>query len=141
MKSFLMAVALFLTLGLAALAQDSSKVIAMENAWNMAEMHNDAKAVDLLLAADFVMTTAEGTLLNKAQMMASVQDTSYAPEVLQSSDMKARLYGDTAVVTGSYHEKGVDKGKPWERRGRFTDTWILLGGRWQCVASHFSVKP
>jgi hypothetical protein len=35
----------------------------------------------------------------------------------------------------------VDKGKPWERRGRFTDTWMILDGRWQCIASHFSVKP
>jgi hypothetical protein len=35
----------------------------------------------------------------------------------------------------------MDKGKPWERRGRFTDTWIFISGRWQCAASHFSVKP
>jgi CPA1 family monovalent cation:H+ antiporter len=47
----------------------------------------------------------------------------------------------TAVVTGAYYEKGVDKGKSWERRGRFTDTWMNLDGRWQCIASHFSVKP
>jgi hypothetical protein len=41
----------------------------------------------------------------------------------------------------AHHEKDVDKGKSWERRGRFTDTWIFLNGKWQCVASHFSVKP
>ncbi len=121
-------------------AQESSKVIAMENAWNQAELHNDAQAVNLLLADDFVMTVAEGTLYNKAQILASVRDKSYRPQVLQSSGMIVHPYGNIAIVTGAYYEKGVDKGKPWERRGRFTDTWIYLGGRWQCVASHFSVK-
>jgi len=122
-------------------AQDSSKVIAMENAWNQAELTNDGPAVQLLLADDFVMTTAEGTLYNKAQIIASVRDKSYQPEALQSSDMVVHAHGTTAVVTGAYYEKGVDKGKPWERRGRFTDTWIFTNGRWQCVASQFSVKP
>ena len=55
--------------------------------------------------------------------------------------MVVHSYGHTAVVTGAYHEKGIDKGKSWERRGRFTDTCVFLDGKWQCVASHFSVKP
>jgi ketosteroid isomerase-like protein len=124
-----------------AFAQDSSRVIAMENAWNQAELHNDANAVELLLADDFVMTTAEGTLYNKEQIVASVRDKSYKPEALHSTDMVVHSHGSTAIVTGAYYEKGVDKGVSWERRGRFTDTWIFIRGRWQCVASHFSVKP
>jgi ketosteroid isomerase-like protein len=132
---------LCLLVPLLAYAQDSSRVIAMENAWNQAELHNDGAAVELLLADDFVMTVAEGTVLNKTQIVASVKDKSYHPDVLQSTDIVVHPYGNTAIVTGAYHEKGVDKGKPWERRGRFTDTWIYMNGRWQCVASHFSVKP
>lgn len=128
-------------LALPLLAQDASKVIAMENAWNQAELSNDASAVQLLLADDFVMTTADGTLYNKAQMVASVRDKSYKPEVLQSTGMEVHAHGNTAVVTGAYYEKGVDKGTSWERRGRFTDTWMFVDGQWQCIASHFSVKP
>ena len=122
-------------------AQEPSAVMAMENLWNRAEMNNDAAAVQLLLADDFVMTTAEGTMYNKAQMVASVKDTSYRPELLQSSGMVVHSFGETVIVTGAYYEKGVDKGKPWDRRGRFTDTWIYMNGRWQCVASQFSIKP
>jgi len=33
------------------------------------------------------MTVAEGTLLNKAQLIASVKDKSYQPELLHSDDM------------------------------------------------------
>jgi ketosteroid isomerase-like protein len=127
-------------LGVALLAQDSSRVVAMENAWNRVELHNDASAVRLLLADDFVMTTAERSQLNKQEFVATVLDNSYRPESLESSDMIVHQHGNTAVVTGIYQEKGTDKGKPYEQRGRFTDTWMFLGSRWQCVASHFSVK-
>ena len=143
-RSLLVAVvctALLMLMPALGVAQDSSKIIAMENLWNRAELSNDAAAVKLLLADDFVMTVAEGTLYNKAQMVASVADKTYRPLALQSSDMKVHYYGNTAILTGAYYEKGIDKGKAWERRGRFTDTWMNLNGRWQCVASHFSVKP
>jgi len=138
--AFLLCGLLSLATGLAS-AQYASRVIAMENAWNRAELHNDAAAVELILSDDFVMTVAEGDLYNKAQIVASVRDKSYKPDMLESSDMAVRPHGNTVIVTGAYHEKGVDKGKPWERRGRFTDTWMFLDNRWQCVASHFSVKP
>jgi ketosteroid isomerase-like protein len=141
MKRASIAAVLWLAVPLLSVAQDSTKIIAMENLWNRAELDNDAPAVRLLLADDFIMTVAEGILYNKAQIVASVADKSYRPEVLQSTDLVVHSYGNTAVVTGAYYEKGVDKGKPWERRGRFTDTWLNLGGRWQCIASHFSVKP
>src|ERR1700690_1804717 len=131
---------LWLTVPVLALAQDSSKIVAMGNLWNRDALNNDAHAAELLPADDFVMAVAEGTLYNKAQMIASVADKSYRPLAL-SSDMVVHYYGNTAVLTGAYYEKGVDKGKAWERRGRFTDTWMNLNGRWQCIASHFSVKP
>src|SRR5262245_15731053 len=132
MRSKFFALLFWAFLSIAAAAQDSSRVIAMENAWNQAELKNDASAVQLLLAEDFVMTTAEGDIYNKSQIVASIRDKSYSPEVLQSTDMKVHAHGSTAVVTGTYYEKGTDKGKPWERRGRFTDTWMFLDNRWQC---------
>jgi ketosteroid isomerase-like protein len=141
MKRGLVTGLLWLLVPFLAVAQDSTKIIAMENLWNRAELDNDAPAVRLLLADDFVMTTAEGTLYNKTQIVDSVADKSYRPEALQSSGLVVHSYGNTAIVTGALYEKGVDKGKPWERRGRFTDTWLNMGGRWQCIASHFSVKP
>jgi ketosteroid isomerase-like protein len=122
-------------------AQESSKIIAMEQAWNRAEMENDGAAISLLLSDDFVMTVAEGTLYDKKEMVKSAMDKTYRPTALQSTNMVVHSFGNTAIVVGDYYEKGIDKGKPWERRGRFTDTWMNLAGRWQCVASHFSVKP
>ena len=35
--------------------------------------------------------------------------------------------------------KGTYQGKPYNHVGRFTDTWVLDLGKWQCVASHTSL--
>ena len=78
-------------------AQESSKLIAMENAWNRAELQNDGVAISLLLADDFVMTTAEGTLYGKQEMVKSAMDKSYHPQALQSTNMVVHSlwkYGD-----------------------------------------------
>ena len=53
--------------------------------------------------------------------------------------MSARVYGGTAIVIGIYRVKGVDKGKPYQRSGRFTDTWVNRNGLWVCVASQYTV--
>ena len=39
------------------------------------------------------------------------------------ADLKVRVHGDVAVVTGEYHEKGTLNGKPYEYRDRLTDVW------------------
>ena len=90
-------------------AQDPQIIIAMEKAWNRAELEMDASAVGSLVADDFVMTVAEGTLLNKTQLIASLKDTSYKPELLQSDDMVVHFYGTTAVVTGRTMKKAFTK--------------------------------
>jgi hypothetical protein len=43
--------------------------------------------------------------------------------------MNAHVYGDTAVGTGVYRVKGVDQGKPYQRRGRFTARGFIRMGR------------
>jgi len=58
-----------------------------------------------------------------------------ASERLVAEEMTAHVYGDAAVVTGVYREKGTYKRKPYQRRGRFTDTWVKQKGTWQCVVS------
>ena len=113
---------LFFLLFRFAVADDKSRIIALENSWNQAELHNDAHAVDMLLADDFVMTVADGYTMDKAAMLASVRDTSYKPDVLQSENMQVHMYGNTAIVTGSYLEKGKDKGKDKGNRNRSPST-------------------
>jgi len=49
------------------------------------------------------------------------------------------MHGNAAVVTGAYHEKGVSGGKPYDYHDRFTDVWMNINGKWQVIASHYSL--
>lgn len=112
-----------------------SRILALENAWNQAEEHKDSQALDGLLADTLVYIDYDGSLMDKTQFMSSVKAPSLHPQQIVNETMSAHVYGDSAVVTGVYREKGVNHGKPYLRHGRFTDTWVKQNGTWVCVAS------
>jgi hypothetical protein len=114
---------------------EQTRILALENAWNQAEEHKDVKALDSLLDPTLVYIDYDGSMMTKAQFMASVQAPALHPQQIVNETMAARVYGSSAVVTGIYREKGVLNGKPYSRRGRFTDTWVYQNGIWTCVAS------
>ena len=117
---------------------ERSLLIALENAWNQAQLHHDSKALEALVADSFISTDNDGVIQNKAQFLADNKDPAYAPAVMANSEMRVFLYGKVAVVAGIYHAKGKYKAKPFDHYGRFTDTWVFLEGTWRCVASHTS---
>jgi hypothetical protein len=117
---------------------NESLLIALENAWNQAQLHHDSKALGGLVADSFVSTDNDGTFMNKAQFLADNMDLSYAPSLMANKDERVFLYDDAAVVAGIYHAKGLYKGKAFDHYGRFTDTWVFLNGKWLCVATHTS---
>jgi ketosteroid isomerase-like protein len=101
---------------------DETKIIALENLWNQMQINHDADAMGKLLDSDFVLTDYDGTVMSKAQFLASIRDKSTQLTAEVSDDMKLHRYGDTVVVTGATREKGAEKGKPFSHQGRFTDT-------------------
>jgi len=138
---FAASLALFISSALI-IAQESSKpsgeeghLRALETAWNHAEQSKDAAALGQLLADSFVYVDYDGTLMNKKQYLASTVSDEVQNEQINNEGMTIQVYGDAAVVNGTYRDKGLEKGKPFSRHGRFTDTWIFRNGAWQCVAS------
>jgi ketosteroid isomerase-like protein len=115
---------------------DKARIISLENAWNEAEKHKDAKAIDGLLAPTFAYTDSDGTFMNKEQYLASITEAGYHPDQIVNESMEVRAYHHAAVVTGTYREKGAEKGKTYSRRGRFTDMWVQEEKGWLCAASH-----
>jgi ketosteroid isomerase-like protein len=116
-----------------------TKIVALEHAWNQAEERKDAKALDALLDNSLVYTDYDGTLKTKADFLAGVRALALSPEQQVTESMTAQVYGDVAVVTGVYRVKGINKGKAYLRRGRFTDTWVNHAGNWVCVASQYTL--
>ena len=115
---------------------DASKLIALENAWNQAQLHHDSKALNSLVSDAFVYTDYDGTVMNKAQFLADLKDPDYRASLIANEDTRVISYPNAAIVVGTYHTKGTYKRQAFEHYGRFTDTWVYQNNKWQCVASH-----
>jgi len=112
------------------------KLIAMENAWNAAQRDRDTGALEAIVADNFVNTDYDGSFQNKAAFLASVKDPGVTITSAVNNDVHVFMYGEnTAIVVGGYTTKGNIKGKSFEHKGRFTDTWVKTGSKWECVAS------
>ena len=115
---------------------DASKLIALENAWNQAQLHHDAKALNNLVSDGFVYTDYDGTVMNKAEFLADLKDPNYHATLIANDEARVISYTNAAIVVGTYHSKGTYKRQPFDHYGRFTDTWLYQNNKWQCVASH-----
>jgi ketosteroid isomerase-like protein len=134
-------VLVFCTLGIA-FAQDrsdSSKILTLEKDWNTAYKGGDVARMNTLLADDFLITIEDGRTFSKSGYIALNGNSTVHVEVSEMSDLKVRMHGNTAVVTGAYHEKGMAQGKPYEYHDRFIDVWTKIAGQWQVLASHYSI--
>ena len=132
---------LFLTIRVAAQepASAASQVRKLEEKWTAAYKDRKIDLLSSLLAEDFVITVEDGNTYSKAGYITHSADSSVRVEVAELSDLRVRLHGNVAVVTGAYHERGQSNGKPYEYHDRLTDVWMKVGGAWQVVASHYSV--
>lgn len=117
-------------------ASEKSKLIALENAWNQAQIHRDGQALTALISDGFVYTDWDGTVLRKAKFIADIKDPSVETTFVANEGVEVYFYPGVAVVTGAYRTKGKYEGKAFDHHGRFTDTWIRIDENWQCVASH-----
>ena len=111
----------------------------LENEWLNSYLRGDKQTFDRIVADDFTRTDESGKLATKAEERGLVQAPPASVKAsLTNEDMKVRVYGNAAIVTGRI----VSKVEPnISFQSRFTDTFIQRGGLWQVVARHYSRVP
>lgn len=92
-----------------------------------------------ILDEDFVITFEDGSTYSKTGYLSYSASSSTHVESVEIPQMKVRVHGDTAIVTGVYHEKGIDAQKAYDYRDRFTDVWMKKSGKWRLIAAHYAV--
>jgi ketosteroid isomerase-like protein len=112
-----------------------SNILALEHAWDQAQERGDVKALAEIFDNSLVYVDFDGQVLTKTGYLERAKSNSTHMEQIISEQMSVQVFGETAIVIGSYREKGVENGKPYLRRGRFTDTWMLINRHWMCVAA------
>jgi ketosteroid isomerase-like protein len=122
---------------------DSWLLLYMENDWNEATRKKDAAWFERNVADDATYVSARtGALQTKRELIASMTDSKTVYESLALSELNVRVDGNTAVVTGVNRLRGRDEqGRPFDRRSRFTGTYIKRDGRWQVWAAQGTPIP
>jgi ketosteroid isomerase-like protein len=116
---------------------DQQQLMYMEEDWNDATVRHDAGWTErnyASFASDISSRT--GGIETKSEAVASARSSKIVYDVVALSELAARVEGDVGVVTGVNHVRGKDEqGKAFDRRIRFTDTFIKHDGRWQVWAT------
>ena len=123
-----------------ALAQSVERqVTKLENDWVKAVIAKDYAVLNRLLADDYTDSgDPDGSVHTKAEMISSLKSGEVVMSSYKYADLKVRVYGDAAVVTGLQTFAMTEKGKDASGTFRFTDTWIKKGDSWQCVVEQSS---
>jgi hypothetical protein len=110
-------------------------IAALEDQWLKSQKTNNADLASPLLAEKFVSTGSDGKVTNKAQYLADARASKNLSA--ENENVSVTVFGDTSIAAGLWVGKGTDeKGKPFDVRVRWTDTWVKMpNGKWQCVAT------
>jgi ketosteroid isomerase-like protein len=112
---------------------------AMEQAWLNAEKNHDAAAFEKLVADDWIAISPDGKSQTKAERAAEIKTADITSATL--GDMKVRVFGDTAVVTGTDDEITLEDGKKSSGHYVWTDVFVKRNGKWLAVASQTAQIP
>jgi hypothetical protein len=113
-------------------AQVLSDLTSLEQDWTVANINADKKALERILADDYVGVT-EGRAQGKAEYLRTIKrDTSI--ERWDFDDLKLNLKGDRATLNGTI--KLIVSGT--EVKMRFTDKFVWRDNRWQATGSEVS---
>jgi ketosteroid isomerase-like protein len=109
------------------------ELVKLENEFARAVANNDAGALDGLLADDWIIVDPDGSIVDKARFLGVIRSGALSHESMESTDLRVRLYGNTAVVTGLTATKGKFMGQDFASGERATDIFVKQADRWQCV--------
>lgn len=141
----LAACALTLLSVLTASAQNSSPadeqaLFRLENDWTQAVVKRDAAMMHRLTAPKWVYSDESGVMEREAGIKAFTTGTDTVREA-SNEKMRALIYDKAAAVIGVLVMKGRGPKGAFTNRFRYTDTWVKLDGRWQCIASQDYLMP
>lgn len=142
MKRIFIIASLVIALSIPALAQRRSKaaarsprpavsveqtLIKLEQKVFEALKQRDIKTLASMLADDYMATSLDGTTEDKAAALKAVESSPFKIESFATEDVKVRVYGNTAVITGQSIWNG-------QHKMRYTEVWVKRAGLWRVVS-------
>jgi ketosteroid isomerase-like protein len=137
LKSLLIAVSVFALCGAAGSGQTQPPEVKefqdYEDQWSNAVVKNDQYTMEFLLSPLYVDISSTGDVTTRNQQIAMLFEKGDMPVSMQQRVVSVRVFGDTAVVSGTYITKWRANGSVREERGIFTHVYNRAHNHWACV--------
>src|SRR5215471_19946602 len=117
-----------------ALTSAEDEIKKLEELRNQAILHGDVAALDRMTSDDYTFVTLRGEMRTKQEILKGFASGSFHYESRQIFDLKVRVYGNTAVVTGRSVQKGMENGKDYSGDYWFTRVYVRQNDNWLTVA-------
>jgi putative acetyltransferase len=124
--------------GLTAGDRMEQDVIDVAHAWDRAMVENDADAIGRFMADEWTIVGSDGGVMDKGSFLGLVRSGVLSHDVMESHDMKVRLYGDTAVVVARGVSGGRYQGRAFREVERVSCVYVRSAQQWRCVLTHLS---
>jgi hypothetical protein len=112
----------------------ASVIRDLEREWTVAESRNDNRALDVIFDNALVYI-ASGKLVTKGDYLERIHEGNSSVRKVVMEPMTVHMFGNTAIVVGTYREKNIVNGKPLLRNWGFLDTWVCKKSGWVLVAA------
>lgn len=115
-----------------------SEIIRLEEGWSKACKDGNRVFLEQLFASEFLFTDAKGATYTKEQEISRTLATDFSGMTFALSDVKVRVYGEVAVVTGL--NTVTTAAATAASAFRVTDVFVKRDGRWQIVVAQGTRK-
>ena len=113
----------------------------VESDWVEASKTKNADKLGEILADSWVALGWDGKRTDKAKALADMKTPGNSLDSIDMGPMTVRIFGSTAVVTGSDTEKSMEYGKDTSGKYIWTDVFVKQNGKWRAVASQSTKVP
>ncbi len=106
--------------------------------WKTAETRGDTAFMQRALTDDFLAIGPRGYMLNREDWVSRYQSGDLKTDALSLDDVRVRIYGDAAIVTGIEVSKGTYRNQPTQGQFRTCLVWVRQQGEWRLAGAQMS---
>jgi len=117
------------------------ELLNLEKQFAQAIVSNNLEGIGRFVTDDWIIIDPNGEIVDRARFFEVIKSGALTHDVMESKDLRVRVYGDSAVVTAVTRTKGKFMGQEFTTQERATDVFVKRDRRWQCVLTHLTRFP
>jgi ketosteroid isomerase-like protein len=114
------------------------ELVRVEEEFANAIVKNNPEEIRQFVSDDWIIINADGGIIEKERFLEVIKSGALTHEMMESDDIRVRVYGDSAVVSALTRSKGKFMEQEFTTHERSTDVFVRRDGQWRCVLTQLT---